>query len=126
MEISNGDIFDFHFLKTETVMSLKDKTGRTLNIPLSCPATLGLLYDPCNDLHQAKRGFAFATVNEIVGCSQPPHIVRTTTNSVGAGPLHTVFENEILIIKRVCFGDTPSDHYITAYSLLSSKIITYQ
>ena len=121
MEISNGDVFDLHFIKTETVMSIKDKDGKTCNIPLSCPAKFGLFYDPCNDPVRAKRGYTFASVSEIVECKKPPHVMRVTTNFVSGGPLHSVFTNEILILKKVGFGETRNDHYIQVYSLLSSK-----
>ena len=117
-------MFDFHFLKTETVMSIKDNIGKTYHIPLSSPAKFGILYNPCNNLQRARLGYAFTTVSDIVDYEKPPYIIRATTKFAGAGPQNSVYTNEVLIIKTIGFGATRSDHHIKVYSLLSSKKLT--
>lgn len=124
-EISSGDMFDFHFLKSETVMSIKDKFGKTYYIPFSSPAKFGIFYNPCNNLQRAKMGYAFTTVSDIVDYDKPPYIIRATTKFVGGGPQNSVYANEVLIIKTVGFGATRNDHYIKVYSLLSSEKSIY-
>lgn len=118
-------MFDFHFLKTETVMSVKDNVGKNYNIPLSSPAKFGILYNPCNNLHHARMGYAFTTVSDIVDYDKPPYIIRATTK-FGVAPQNSVYANEVLIIKTVGFGATRNDHYIKAYSLLSSEKLSMQ
>lgn len=119
--MSGGDIYDFHFLKTETVMSIKDKDGTTHCIPLSSPIKFGIFYNPCKDLQHAKMGYAFTTVSDIVDYEKPPYVIRATTKYVGAEPWNSVFANEVLLVKKIGLGDTRRDHYIKVYSLLFSK-----
>lgn len=121
LEISSGDIFDFHFLKTESVMSIKDKDGKTYNIPLTSPVKFGIFYNPCNNPQHATIGYAFTTVSDIVDHDNPPHIIRATTKYVGDGRSNSIFPNEVLIVRRIGFGATRHDHYINVYSLLASK-----
>ena len=102
-------------------MSIKDNVGKTHNIPLSSPAKFGILYNPCNNLQHARIGYAFTTVSDIVDYEKPPYIIRATTKFVGVAPQNSVFANEVLIIKKVCYGATRRDHHIKVYSLLSSE-----
>lgn len=122
LEVSSGDVFDFHFLKTETVMSIKGKDGKTYTIPLTSPVKFGIFYNPCNNLQRAMMGYAFTTVSDIVDYDKPPYIIRATTKHTGEGRGNSVFPNEVMIVKKIGFGETRKDHYINVYSLLSSEL----
>lgn len=44
--ISAGDIYNFHFVKNEKVVSIRDCGGTHFSIPLNSEIQFGLLYNP--------------------------------------------------------------------------------
>ena len=44
--ISSGDVYNFHFVKTERVASIRDCGGSRFSIPLNSAIEFGALYNP--------------------------------------------------------------------------------
>lgn len=44
--ISSGDVYNFHFVKNEKTVSIRDCGGTNFSIPLNSAIEFGLLYNP--------------------------------------------------------------------------------
>lgn len=75
--ITTGDVFTFHFVRSRCVVRAQDKDGTHFTIPLNSTAFIGIVYNPNNrNLEEARRGFHFDTVADILALEKLPPFVR--------------------------------------------------
>ena len=115
--ISTGDMYNFHFIKNEILVSLQEG-GNLFSLPLSSSIQFGLLYNPKGDtLIQALRGYSYRTIGDLMECSIPPRVVRATKTSTGGKPTSSVNSDEILIITKFGCLSKWQPPYVKAFSL---------
>ena len=102
--IASGDTFNFHFLKSTKVVYVSIKDGPNLGsfaVPLNSAVCFTLLYNPNHHQDQARRGFLFESVADIMMQKSLPKVVVATKTYHGNSPSASVEKNEVLIIKKV-------------------------
>ena len=99
--ISEGELFNIHFVKYTKVVSTSDGV-RHYNIPINSAAEFAYIYAPQENIEAGLRGFNFPTIGDIVSLTNLPRLIRATRSSVKRNsPESSVEENELLIIKKV-------------------------
>ena len=73
--------------------------GTKLSFPIHSSIKFGLLYDPNDNLEEAKRGFHFNTVAEILAMKSLPKVVRVRKTYNGSNAESSVTVNELLVVK---------------------------
>lgn len=74
--VTAGDIFNFHFMKSTKVVTAETSglQGTVLSIPVSSTIKFGLLYNPSDKLEEARKGFRFETVADILAMKTLPKV----------------------------------------------------
>ena len=102
--ISAEDVYYFHYVKNETVASIRDEQGSQMSIPLNSPIKLGLLYNPVGDTTQAVRGYSFKTIGEFASYDVIPRVIKATKTFCSGEPQSSVLAEEVLVIKKRITG----------------------
>ena len=126
--ISTGDMYNFHFIKNEKTMSVRDAGGTHYSIPLNSALRFGLLYNPDNNHKLAVMGYTFENVADIVESKHPPRIIRATKEYNSGNPKSSVAPEETLVIRKVGRMTMKRKCFIKVFSFLSSELtmaITY-
>ena len=122
--ISTGDLYDFHKLKHETMITIEDDRGTRFSISVSSPGIkFGLIYDPVGNQETAMKGYRFRKIGDAVTTySTYPLVVRATKSSgkAASNSKSSVVAEELLVIKEVKTKAHGQD-VVKVYSLLSSK-----
>ena len=121
--ISAGDLYNFHFIKNETVLSIEDEGGKSFSIPLNSSAKFGIVHVSRSSDKAASLGpLTYKTIGNLASCCAPPFVVRAlqSFSSSGSGTASSVEAEEVLIIKEVI--RTPYHKlYVKAFSLHTRK-----
>ena len=121
--ISAGDLYNFHFIKNETVLSIEDEGGKSFSIPLNSSVKFGIVHVSRSSDKAASLGaLTYKTIDNLASCCAPPFVVRAlqSFSSSGSGTASSVEAEEVLIIKEVI--RTPYHKlYVKAFSLHTRK-----
>ena len=123
--ISAGDVYNFHFIKNETVLSIEDEKGKCFSIPFYSSIKFGILHNSqrrSSDKTASFGALTYRTVGNLASCCIPPFIVRAVQSYSGSGSetASSVGAEEVLIIKEVI--RTPYHKlYVKAFSLHTRK-----
>ena len=117
--ISTGDVYNFHFIKNEKVMSIQDAGGTHFSIPLNSSIQFGILYSPVGNTAQAVKGYSFKTVGELAKYDIPPRIIRATQAFDVSDSKSSIEAEEILIVKKIGRTAIKRKHYVKVLSLHS-------
>ena len=121
--ISAGDLYNFHFIKNETVLSIEDEGGKSFSIPLNSSVKFGIVHVSRSSDKAASLGpHTYKTIGNLASCCAPPFVVRAlqSFSSSGSGTASSVEAEEVLIIKEVI--RTPYHKlYVKAFSLHTRK-----
>ena len=123
--ISAGDVYNFHFIKNETVLLIEDEEGKVFSIPLNSSIKFGLLQSPSWDTRRFLRKFSYKSVGDLVSDCYPPLLVKATQNFNSSEAVSSVEAEEVLIVKKI----SRTQHhklYIEAFSLGSRKQCMYR
>ena len=99
--LGNNERLIISFVKSKKVLTIITSTRQKFNLPLGSAVQLSLLYNLSGNEEEARKGYTFQTVGDLVG--QSPHlpkIVCATQAYRGNGLRSTVYPNEILLVKN--------------------------
>lgn len=119
--ISSGDVYNFHFVKNEKVITIQDQGGNPYFIPLNSSVQFGLLYNPNSNLNEALKGFTFQSVPEIIAQKSPPQVLCVVDGHQGSHPKSSVEENEKLIVKKVGKTTMKRKPFVKVFSLKTKE-----
>lgn len=115
-------MYNFHFIKNETLVSLQDDRGNFFSLPLNSSIQFGLVYNPKGDtMMQALRGCSYRTIGDLMECSTPPRVVRATKMSTDRRQTSSVNSDEILIITKFGCSSKCQQPCVKAFSLCTRK-----
>ena len=115
-------MYNFHFIKNETVLSVEDEGGKAFSVPLNSSVKFGLLHNPNGDETKSFTAFSYRTVGDFVSCSVPPWVVRATQNFSSGETASAVEAGEVLIVKEIT--RTVHDNIcVKAFSLHTRKFL---
>ena len=120
--ISSGDVYNFHFIKNETMLSIEDEGGKVFSIPLNSSLKFGILHDSQSGDKAAAslEALTYKTIGNLASCCIPPFVVRALQNFSSSKTTSSVEAEEVLIIKEVIH--TPYHKlYVKAFSLHTRK-----
>ena len=120
--ISTGEVYNFHFIKGETVVSFLDKEQKLYSLPLYSSAMVAPLYNPDGDIKKALKGYSFKTIGDLLACSDLPKIVGVRKSYIGHQPISSVNANEVLIITKTVSATMNLMRSIKAFSLSTSRL----
>lgn len=99
--ISEGDMFNVHFLKNTKVVVLDDGSCTEFKVALNSAIEFGLLYNPHKNKEAAKVGLMFEKVSDVMAMKTLPKVMKALEAYKGSSPESSVEANELLIVKSV-------------------------
>lgn len=101
--ISNGDVYNIHFMKHQKVVTIRDSHGCPYSIPLNSSVQFGIVYDPDNEqgYDGEVKTHTFRKVADIMAAKIFPRVVCATKAFKGSGSKSSVEEKEILLVHQV-------------------------
>ena len=121
--ISTGDVYNFHFIKKEKMMSIQDAGGTRISLPINSAVQFGIVYNPAGDMKQAIKGYSFKTIGELADYPHPPRIIKSTKKFSSGDQKSSVESNEILVVKSVGRTGVSRKQCVKVYSMLTRKFI---
>lgn len=118
--LSEGDVYNIHFVKKTTVITVIDCSQIEHKIALNSSVQFGMLYNPEGNFQKAKDGYSYSKVSDIMAISPLPKVVRVTVEFKGTTPNNSIMKNELLIIKEII--KKGSRRHLVVYSVTASKI----
>jgi hypothetical protein len=114
-------VYNFHFIKNETVLSIVDEGGKSFSIPLNSSVKFGIIHvSRSRDKAASLGALTYKTIGNLASCCIPPFVVRALQSFSSSETGSTVEAEEVLIIKEVI--RTPYHKlYVKAFSLHKSK-----
>ena len=114
-------MYNFHFIKNETVLSIEDEGGKSFSIPLNSSIKFGILHDSQSSDKAASLGaVTYKTIGNLASCCIPPFIVRALQSYNSSETASSVEAEEVLIIKEV-IRRPYQNLYVKAFSLHTRK-----
>lgn len=101
---NEGDVCTVHFTKKAPYVLLVEASrsgNNTFKFPVASTFHFGLLYDPNNNAAEAKLGFDFKCVQEIISLKTMPKLVKVLKGWRGSEISSVVEQNDLLFIKGV-------------------------
>ena len=117
--VSSGDIYNFHFVRNEKIISIQDSDGMHFSIPFNSSISFGLVYNPFNKPIQSFKQYFFTSVADIISCKCPPQIIRATKEFNGNDPKTSIKKEEILVVKKICRNGKKRKQHLRVHSLLT-------
>ena len=113
-------MYNFHFIKNETVLSIEDEGGKSFSIPLNSSIKFGILHaSRSSDKATSLGALTYKTIGNLASCCIPPFVIRAL-QSYSSSEIASVEAEEVLIIKEVI--RTPYHKlYVKAFSLHTRK-----
>ena len=100
--ISEGELFNIHFVKYTKVVATTDGGSGHYYIPINSAVEFASLYAPNDEVEAGLKGFSFKTARDITSQRTMPQIVRATASCIRPGsPEASVNANELLVLKKV-------------------------
>ena len=103
---SEGDMLNVHFAKQVTVAVVDYGGGKVMRIPLNSTLQFSPLYDPQSNFKEAKKGFEFKTIKEVItaSASKMPLMVHAKRSHKNMTPTHSVEKGDLLKIVEIKHG----------------------
>ena len=101
VSISQGEVFDFHFLKHSKVVTLRVSHGIEYSVPLSSVIRFGVVYDPYGNEKMALKGFQFRMANEIMGLKSLPILICATRAYQAGSHEGSVAKGEVMVVRGI-------------------------
>ncbi len=102
LAIAQDEVYDIHFIKHAKVVALRDKCGNEeLSLPLNSSVEFAVLYNPKSNEDEARKGFLFKSVAELVASKPLPLVVKATRAYEGSSPESSVEAGELLLLMGV-------------------------
>ncbi len=102
---SEGDMLNVHFAKQVTVAVIDYGGGKELRIPLNSTLQFSPLYDPQGNFKEARKGFEFKTIKEVItASSKMPLLVHAKRSHRNMTPTHSVEKGDLLKIVEIKHG----------------------
>jgi len=117
VNISTGEVYDFHTKKETMVAMVKASSGLKYNIPHSNSQKIGVIHSHAPDNEQSLDGHIFKSVGNLIDCNPTPKVVCAQQEARSNDGKYLVEENEILIIIHAQKGVFKKS--LTVYSMLS-------
>ena len=118
--VSEGDIYNIHFVKKAKVVLVQDCSRVEYRIPINSSVEFGVLYSPEGNLPKALDGYKYPKVSDIMTASPLPKVVRANMMFKGTAPDNSIEKSELLIIKDI--KQKANRRYLIVYSLTTSKV----
>ena len=118
--LSEGDVYNIHFIKKTNVVTVKDCGQVKRRIAFNSSVQFGMLYNPQGNNQKARDGYKYPKVSDIMAISPLPKAVRVTVAFKGTAPSNSIEKNELLIIKGI--EQKGNRRHLMVYSLTASKI----
>ncbi|KAL5506240.1 hypothetical protein EMCRGX_G007841 [Ephydatia muelleri] len=99
--VSEGDIYNIHFVKKAKVVIVRDCSKVDYRIALNSSVEFGVLHNPEGNVQKALDGYKYPKVSDIMAISPLPKAVRATVDFKGTTVENSVEKNEIFIIKEI-------------------------
>ena len=99
--VSEGDIYNIHFVKKAKVVIVRDCSKVDYRIALNSSVKFGVLHNPEGNIQRALDGYIYPKVSDIMAISPFPKAVKATVEFKGTAVVNTVEKNEIFIIKEI-------------------------
>lgn len=116
--INTDDILKLHFMKHTKVVVMETAERVQLSVPFSSYLKFSVLYDPTNNLAEARQGFKFDTVGDLLAIKGTlPKVIRATRACTTPSPDNCVIQDELLILKQ----SKKSGKQLKVYSLTAGK-----
>ena len=103
-EISKGDRFKAIFV-TSKVVNVKYDDGTSENFSANSSILFAILFDPFDDMNEAKQGYSFKTVSEVVNYQVLPPVLWSKKSFHGFTPDSLVSANELFIVRDIVDGE---------------------
>ena len=100
---SEGDRLNMHFVKQVTVAVI-ESGNREIKVPINSSLQFGPLFDLNNKYEEAKQGFTFNTVKELIGSKKLPHLIRVNKTHKTSNSSHSVEKGELLKTVEIKHG----------------------
>lgn len=120
--VSEGDIYNIHFVKKAKVIVVQDCSKMDYRIPLNSSVEFGLFHNPEGNVPKALDGYKYPKVSDIMASSPLPKVVRTTAAFRGTAADNTIEKNELLIIKEI--KPKGNRRVLMVYSVTNSTVKT--
>ena len=101
VSISQGEVFNFHFLKHNKVVTMRVSHGVEYSVPLGSAIQFGVVYDPYGNEKMALKGFQFRTANEIMGLKNLPILVCATRAFQASSHEGSVTKGEVMVVRGI-------------------------
>ncbi len=108
--VAQNEVFDLHLIKHTKVVTLKStrETGKEeLSLPLNSTVEFAVLYDPNHNESEARKGFLFDTVTDVIASKYRPLVVRATRAYKGSSLESSVGAGELLLLTGVKSSSFP-------------------
>ena len=92
--VSNQEVYAIHCVKITEVVTIRDTSGNTLNVPLGSSIKFGFRYNPSSRTEESPSSPTFERVSDILKLDKPPKVVRATKSCQP-----TVEKDELLVIR---------------------------
>ena len=111
-ELSQGSMYNIHFIEEVDVVEMRVTDNVVYQIPLNSAIECGIIYNPTNRVEDAIQGFLFDTAGEIVNCGEIPQLVcalkahetSTYESSVQVGDVICIKAKNSKSIKKLLKG----------------------
>ena len=101
--MTTGDAFNLHFTKSVKVVvveTLPQQGSTEYSIPLNSSIRFSPLYNPHENLEEAKKGYRFQSVAEILAQKVLPKLLRVTRGYTGSNSENSLSESEIVLVLK--------------------------
>lgn len=101
--VTTGDAFNLHFTKSVKVVvveTLPQQGSTEYSIPLNSSIRFSPLYNPHENLEEAKKGYRFQSVAEILAQKVLPKLLRVTRGYTGSNSENSLSESEIVLVLK--------------------------
>ena len=116
--LSEGDVFNIHFIKHMRVVTIKDEYGIQYTVPINSAHKFSVIFDPEGNPQQAAlSGFSFKQASDLMVNPMPKVVCTQTAFQYGSKLL--LEENEILIVKSI--EDAASRKTLRVYSNITKE-----
>ena len=99
--VSEGDIYNIHFVKKAKVVIVRDCSKVDYRIALNSSVEFGVLHNPEGNIQKALDGYKYPKVSDIMAISPLPKVIRATLGFKGTAVDNSVEKNEIFIIREI-------------------------
>jgi hypothetical protein len=99
--INKGDTFNIHFITSTKMAQLTSANKEQYYVPFNSALEFGVVYDPVKRADEAKQGYLFNTVKELMNAPGLPSVVYAQKSYDSSSYEGSIQAGEILIVKQI-------------------------